>query len=205
MRKLIPGIFIASLLAACYPKGPVYVSELDLVATNYDDSFQFNEQSTFHLINKVAHIDDTNSKTDTTWDGLLLDKVAENMLLRGFESVNSVDDADVALTISVWASTSTNYYYDWYSYWGWGYPGYGPGWGWGYPGGGYTYVYSYTFGTVLIEMSYPQGADYENNTIPVVWTGIINGLVDDSNASINNRINESIDQAFEQSPYIISQ
>jgi uncharacterized sodium:solute symporter family permease YidK len=55
----------------------------------------------------------------------------------------------------------------------------------------------------MIQMAYPDGADLVNQTIPVVWTGLLNGLLDGTTASTQNRIVSGIDQCFEQSPYII--
>ncbi len=204
MRRIIFGGIIAALIVSCYPKGPVYVSDLDLVATDYDDSFNFNDQQTFYLFDTVMHITDNDKNIDRTWDELTLESVEGNMLSRGFTPAEDPLQADVILTISAWSNTSVNYYYDWYSYWGWGYPGYGPGWGWGYPGG-YTYVYSYTFGTVLIEMSYLVDVSDESKEIPIIWTGLINGLLDGSDSSIGDRVESSINQTFEQSPYIQAQ
>ena len=204
MRRIIFGGIIAALIVSCYPKGPVYVSDLDLVATDYDDSFNFSDQQTYYLFDTVMHIVDNQSNIDRTWDDLMLESVEGNMLSRGFTAAEDPLQADVILTISAWSNTSVNYYYDWYSYWGWGYPGYGPGWGWGYPGG-YTYVYSYTFGTVLIEMSYLVDVSDESKEIPIIWTGLINGLLDGSDSSIGDRVESSINQTFEQSPYIQAQ
>jgi hypothetical protein len=38
--------------------------------------------------------------------------------------------------------------------------------------------------------------------VPIVWIGVINGLVEGSQASINARVLTDIDQAFTQSEYL---
>jgi hypothetical protein len=40
------------------------------------------------------------------------------------------------------------------------------------------------------------------NTLPVVWNGILNGLLEGSDASILARVTTNIDQMFKQSPYL---
>ena len=42
------------------------------------------------------------------------------------------------------------------------------------------------------------------DTAPVLWVAGINGLLEGSTSSIVTRITNSIDQAFDQSPYLIS-
>jgi hypothetical protein len=44
----------------------------------------------------------------------------------------------------------------------------------------------------------PSGSD----KIPVVWTGVINGLFEGSEGTITSRIGTTINQAFDQSPYL---
>ncbi len=204
MKKLILGSLVALILGGCYPKGPEYISDLDLVVTNFDDEFDFEEQVNYFLIDTVIHIVEDGSDIDRTYDRQILDLVEFNMNSRGFERVNTVQESDIALAVSAWSSTTVNFVYDWWGYWGPWYPGYGPGWGWGYPGYGWTYAYSYTTGTISIEMSYPEGANQEEMTIPVVWHGYVNGLIAGSQGSIADRIDLNINQAFEQSPYLIS-
>jgi hypothetical protein len=52
----------------------------------------------------------------------------------------------------------------------------------------------------VINFAYPNGA--ENNSMPSVWVAAINGLLDGTDASKVARINNTIDQAFDQSPYL---
>lgn len=205
MKKAFFAIGIAVILAGCYPKGPTYVSDLDLVATDYEKGFDFGSQTEFFVFDTIVHIigEAQNDNISRNYDKRIIKDVRDNMLARGYEEVNTPQQADLVLNISAWTNTTVNYYYGWYDYWGWGYPGYGPAWGWGYPVGGYTYVNSYTFGTILIEMNYPEGANIEEHTIPVVWTGLINGMLSNSSSdNVTSRIDDTIDQTFEQSPYI---
>lgn len=201
MIKFCRLIFLGAILASCYPKGPEYVSDLDLVVTNYDDEFNFGDLNTFFIFDTIVRVGDNYSQSlPYSYDDEVLDRIRQNMLSRGWVEVNTNSQADLVMHTTAWNVTNVTYFYDWYYYWGWGYPGYG-GWGWYYPPG-YTYVTSYTFGTVLMEMAYPAGSNFENETIPVVWTGLVNGLLEGSNAEIEYRIQNGIDQCFTQSPYL---
>jgi len=94
--------------------------------------------------------------------------------------------------------------YCWYCYWGWypgwGYypPAWGPGWGWGYPTD--VICTTYNTGTLVVSMTEPN--DAKENTLPVAWVGILNGLLEGTTTDIGNRITTNINQMFVQSPYL---
>lgn len=56
-------------------------------------------------------------------------------------------------------------------------------------------------GSVLLQMTHPDGMG-GNDNIPVVWTGVFNGLLQGTQESVVQRISQTIDQAFQQSPYL---
>ena len=61
---------------------------------------------------------------------------------------------------------------------------------------------SYTTGTVVLDMIDVDGADEVEETVPIIWNGLINGLVTGSDASVEARIRTNINQAFDQSQYL---
>ena len=61
--------------------------------------------------------------------------------------------------------------------------------------------YSYTTGTVLTAMLDLRNPDTTNGTVPVIWLGALNGVIS-APSSIETRIVQGLDQAFEQSPYL---
>ena len=61
---------------------------------------------------------------------------------------------------------------------------------------------SYTTGTVILDMLDVDGADDVEETFPIVWNAVINGLVTGSDASVEARIRTNINQAFDQSSYL---
>jgi Domain of unknown function (DUF4136) len=184
------GIALVSLLLSCYPHKNIYVDEYDIVGTAPDKQFDFSTHKTYALPDSIILVDGDAYKNkkeciDQTTANLILGQIRMNLDAYGWvEKDTSV--ADIILLPSVFKNTTISYYYD-YAYWGWYYPGYYPGYGWGYPGGA---------------MTYRKGI--EAGSVPVVWTGLINGLLNtgSSTSSVNTRIKKNIDQAFKQSEYL---
>jgi hypothetical protein len=185
------------VLLGCYPQGPEYVDDLDVVLTYFEDDYDFAGKQTYARPDKIVKItgnlrdgDDPVFIPDAT-AALILAQIDANMQDLGYERVDVSADADLLLTPAAWETTTIVYWYD-YWYWWWG--GYYPGWGY-YPG----YVTSYSTGTLIMSLIDP--AVIGSNGDPIVqWTGAINGLLTGSyNAS---RVNKAIDQAFDQSTYL---
>jgi hypothetical protein len=205
MKRLfiIPAL-AGLLLSGCYPDSPDYTEVYDLVVTNHDDAFNFNNVHTFAIPDSVVEItgDEINDPdgdgkpefVDPSTGNVIIKALRENLVAYGWTET-SKDSADVLILPSAMKSTTIVYYYD-YWYYDWWYGGY---YGWYYPGYYPSYSYSYTTGTLFTQMIYPDGVTPDHN-MPVIWTCIVNGLLTGSNT--NSRINSTIDQAFEQSPYL---
>lgn len=211
---------VLAFLGSCYPEGPEYVEELDAVYTNYDPEFNFSDHNTYAMPDSIILIneqnfvvidgDDTPEFVDPAYANVILSQIRDNMTANGWTEVENTDDPDVILLVSATRTTNLYYNYDW-RYWDWWYPGAFSGYGWYYPnyfpgygyGRGYRpgYVSGYRSGTLLIQMAQPSEAGVNNN-VPVAWMSVINGLLEGSTANINNRLVQTIDQAFEQSPYL---
>jgi hypothetical protein len=183
----------------CYPDGAEYYEDTDVVYTNYDDKYDFKSKGTYSMPNQIVKI--TGNKADgeepefvkEPYNSQILAKIEGNMTQLGYTKAAYDPNADAPTTDlvlfpAVWTNTTVYYYYD---YWCWYYPYY-CGWGWGYP----SYS-SYTTGTLLMAMI-ADGDDYVQPTR--VWTAAVNGLL--SGAYNVTRVNNAIDQAFEQSPYL---
>ena len=201
-------LFVA-ILGGCYPKGAEYYEEIDLVYTNYSSEYDFASKNTYAIPDSVVKIND-DSFNDPDGDGkpaflassystVILDELKKNMAANGWTLVNKNANPHVILLPTTMTTTNIYYYYDW-AYWGWWYPGYYPGWGWYYP---YypAYVTGYRSGSVLMQMV--DGAPRPSgDNIPVVWTGILNGLAEGGTANLTARIQTGIGKAFAQSPYL---
>jgi len=204
----ICGLIILSFIG-CTPDGADYIDELDIVYTNYDPTFGFTSKNTFALPNEVIKVDDENAPDDPDYEPEFIDPVYSNAILNsirsnmrnlGYTEVDKSVGPDLIILPSAIQTDQLYFYYDW-SYWGWYYPGYAPGWGWYYPGYFPPTVTRIRTGSVFIQMTDPNNQS-ASDKIPVVWSGVINGLFEGSITSIGNRIASTIDQAFEQSPYL---
>ena len=206
------GIWLG--LVSCYPGHPTNIQQLDLVVTAHDDTVSFSRFGTYVVLDSVVHIDLEDNANDSLLsrenDALILAQVATNMEALGYVEELDPDDnvPDVVLLVGALAVTKDAYVsYGWWPWYGWGYPpGWGccgPGYGWGYPWAPVSTV-RYSVGTLLITMMDPSRPSNGVDTAPVLWVAGINGLLEGSTSDIVTRVTTTIDQAFDQSPYLIS-
>jgi len=197
------GIFLLIILVAgCNPGGPEFIEELDVVYTNYDPDFNFSNNYTYSLPPGVIDISDGEpgdnpEYIEDAFSDAILDDIRENLTSQGWTEVDEMENPDLIILASALQRTSI-YFYD-PGWWWWYYPGWGPGWGWGYPGYFPGYVSDYSTGTVLIQMTDPDGI--VSNEVPVVWTCAMNGLLEGSDQNIISRIDNNIDRAFNHDPF----
>jgi len=198
-----------------------------VAATLYDKAYytpgtganKFEELRTFEVVDTIVHIIATGDEDNMSrkHDEFIIEQVRLNMLKLGFveESNPGVNPPDVSITLS--ALSSEHEVYTWYPYWGWywGYPyknadsdanskkssvAYDYYYPW-YPYGTY---YTYQSASLLMEMVDVARIDPDEEAIPVIWAGIVNGVLEQSQTtSTQNRLSKGIDQCFSQSPYLL--
>lgn len=203
-------------LSGCYPEGPEFVEELDIVYTDFDPDFNFEAQNTYAIPDSIVLIREQNF-TPTNGEDLpdfveaefgnqILDHIRQNMNAIGWTEVEEAEDADVLLLVTATTSTNVTYHYD-PRYWDWYGPGVFPGGGfagggWFYPGFSPVVRSDFRTGTLMIQLADPTEPGVNNN-VPVEWIAVINGLLEGSRTNLQNRIETTIDQAFAQSPYLV--
>lgn len=204
LMKFLSLAAIVVLLTQCYPEGPVYTDELDLVYTNYNPAYDFATKHTFAMPDKIMKIDDNLINGDDptyvkdVYASVMLDKIRQNMLNNGWSQVNIDKNPDVMLTPAAYELTTT-YYYGYGDYWDWWYGGYYPG-DWYYP---YPVTTSYSTGSLIVAMvSTSVDDETADGKRPVLWTFVINGLLEGTTSQFNARVAKGIDQAFTQSQYL---
>jgi hypothetical protein len=194
----LTGVF---LLWGCYPNGPDYIEEMDIVVTKHNENYDFVAKTTYAMPNKIVKITGSLAEGDTPdympdiTASKILAQIEKNMTELGWSKVAIDANPDLLLAPASWETTTISYWYD-YWYWWWG--GYYPMWGWG---GYYPPVYwsSYTTGTLLMNLIDPDLVGANGNPINQ-WSGAINGILTDTyNAT---RVNAAIDKAFTISPYL---
>jgi hypothetical protein len=194
-KKIAFYLLIIGMMVGCYPQGPEYYEDLDLVYTNYDSDFDFGSKGTYYMPDKIVKItgdigaDEGPDFVKEPYNTQILNMIADNMTALGYTRTYDDQEADLLFFPASWTNTTVYY---WYDYWCWYYPWYCGGWGWGYPS-----VSTYTTGTLVMALA-ATGSDYLEPE--KVWTAAVNGLL--SGNYNTSRIEQGIDQAFEQSPYL---
>lgn len=193
---------LVTIMTGCYPGGPEYLDEVDLVFTAYDKEYNFSGKKNYAMPDKIVKITgelvsgSLPTFINATYANPILNRIKDNMARKGYTLVSDTTLADLILfPAAVEVTTTSVNYYDYWGYYGWYYPYYG----WYYP---YPVVTSYSTGTLFMNILDKSGDLTANDKTRVVWTGWINGLLEGSSSSFTPRINKTIDQAFTQSPQL---
>jgi len=209
---ILLGLAVLSPLAtACHPDEPNSAAEFDVVATAHDDTVNFGAIQTYAMPDSVVEIVPPDSVADAqpfnhAFDHQILDGIAAKMAALGYTRLPSYDASnppDVVLTVRGVVLRNTDVYvsYPWWPYWGWwGWPCcYGPGWGVGYP---VVTATQYDVVTVAVDMWDVRRSDLGAMRVPAIWVAALRGLQEGSPADTPARIDEAINRAFAQSPYL---
>ncbi len=200
--------FVAVAFCACQ-KDPS-TSDLHrnyLVYTAHDTATDFASFDTYYLPDSILLIGN-GSKTEYWTDSeaqQIVDKVADYLTAAGYLRASEKSASNLGIQLSYVKQVTYFVGYD-NPYWWWYYPYYwapdywGDWTGWHYP---YSVYYGYTAGSLLIEMVDLEADQSSGKKLPVVWNSFIGGLLT-SNAEVNQeRTIAAVEQAFEQSDYLI--
>jgi hypothetical protein len=190
LMLLLLGLAVG--LYSCYPGEEITAADTDIVATYFDKEADFSTKLTFVIPDEIIRLDENGDPINDPGvnDQLALNRIKSNLIQAGFtEKINpdTLNNRPDVLVIafanqSTWVSGGC--YSSWYS---WYYPYYG----WCYP-----VYYTYDIGTMLIVMIDP------SESRNALWVAALNGILEDTNAGIADRLTDGIDQAFTQSPYL---
>jgi len=195
--KIFSLLALVLLMAGCYPDGPEYIDQYDLVYTNYDSQYDFTAKQTYAIPDKIMKITDglLNGDDPTfikdTYAIPMLNQINKNMSDFGWTKVSKDANPDVVLNPAAYELTTYSY---WYAggYWGWWYGG------WYYP---YPVVTSYSTGSLIVTMTDPNDKSADDKA-RAEWSFIVNGLLEGTSADFTARFTKGINQAFEQSQYL---
>jgi hypothetical protein len=137
----------------------------------------------------------------------LIQQYRINMEKRGFIYTPSNPSAQLGIQLTYVEKTErfVRYYSD--PYWWLDYPGYWPSNSWGnWTGWYYPYPVSYTYTTNalitdIVDLTPVTSVD-DSKPLTIVWSAYIGGPASSSVSFDVKRMQESIDQAFVQSPYL---
>jgi hypothetical protein len=200
-KFLVPAVLIFAGLAACYPVDDDAIEDYDLAITVYDKEYysptsglnKFQEFSTFYMTDTIAHVIEEGKEDDISrkYDEQIIQQVAMNMKEAGYTEVFDLESADLYMTIAYTKTTFENYNF------------YFSGGGWYYPWSSYgMYTTSYDTGSLLMEMIEVSRIDPDELEIPALWAGVVQGIIEETKSNNMDRLTNSIDQCFVQSPYL---
>ena len=211
------ALFGCSLgMTACYPGEIDSAAQTDLVITFHKEDADFQANLTYAMPDSIVDVSvaaGADSTLNHDYDDEILAKVAQTMTALGYSRiVDTTIQADVVVLVSAITVENNVYYtYPWYPYWGWWggwYPYSSPGVGSNYYYPWYpVYTTNFTSGSLFITMIDPDvpPPDTSQGAGQAIWGAVINGMLEGSDPEILARINNSISQAFLQSPYLAIQ
>jgi hypothetical protein len=195
-------------LWACYPGGAETVTDFDSVITQHDRSADFASIHTYALPDSIrdASAGPGALPIDHSQDGEILARVQANLDRLGWRRVDpATASPDVDVLVSAVANRYVSYVsYPFYDGWpGWsGFQGYDGSWGVYYPWAGAVDVVVFDAGSLIIDMLDARNPDPSGKQLRAIWSAAFQGLLAGSTDSLLQRIDQGIDQAFAQSPYL---
>lgn len=207
MKKILLISAVIMMAAACH-KEPYGNDDGEyLVYTTPGKDVDFSPFKTYYLADSLLVIGSGDkpqySQSDNAME--LIERVRNNMENYGYVYTSDRDDADLGIQMTFVVKTERFVKYYSNPYWWLDYPGYWlPGFWGNWCGFYYPYPISYTYSTNalmidMVNLDSPQGKDEK---LEVVWSSYIGGPAGYSLSSDIDRIEDSIDQAFVQSPYL---
>ncbi len=206
-----------------YPAANDQINDFDIVYTSYDEAVNFSLYTTYALPSKIIMINEDTSNATYLEDEnpeqaqLIRSSVERKMQEKGYTliQIDSSNIPDLILNVGILNAEVQGVYADdcsWYNYpyyWNW-YPNWGweIGWTWdSYPCWGYDY-YSYNVGSLTMDLVDVDAtivdacANSNSCTLAVIWKGIVRGLLEGEQNDLNERIQNGVEQAFDQSTYL---
>lgn len=195
---------------ACYPGEIDSASQTDVVLTFHAQGADFAANNTLSMPDSIVDIGVAAggvSSFDHQYDAQILAKIQANFESMGYTFVDPPTQPNAIVLVSgvavdnysAWAA------YPWWGYWGWwgGWApySYSPSSSWYYPWTPVV-VTSYKSGTLFINLVDPDVTPPAAGQATSLWGAALNGMLEGTNSEILSRINNSITQAFVQSPYL---
>ena len=207
MKKLLFVSALALLAFACQ-KEP-YSQDSDgeyLIYTAPAKDVNFADYKTFDIADSVLVIGQKDKPYYSRSNNALalIQSYRTNMEKLGYIYLPSNPDAELGIQLTFVEKTEryVQYYDD--PYWWLDYPGYWPAGYWGnWTGWYYPYPVTYTYTTnALITDMVDLTSENAEGKLEIVWSCYIGGAASYSIRNDVNRMKESINQAFVQSPYL---
>ena len=211
MKKILFFSALALLAFACQKEPNSQDNDREyLVYTSPTKDVNFADYRTFDIADSVLVIGQKDKPyySQSSNALALFQAIRTNMEKLGYIYTPSNPDADLGIQLTYVIKTERFVqYYDNDPYWWLDYPGYWPSNYWGnWTGWYYPYPVSYTYTTNalitdIVDLTPVVSAD-DSKPLTIVWSSYIGGPASASLSYDVQRMKESIDQAFVQSPYL---
>ncbi len=181
------------------------ISSDDVVATYHNPNIAFSGYKTYAMPDSVVLVGDMSGQAtlNLKYQAQVLNSINSNMSSIGYVKKANKDSVDLIILPTIVISSqpyAVNSGYSISSYWGWYEPDWDFDWGWDY--GWDVGTYTYETGTILIQMIDQKNPGNNSKKLNSIWAAYINGIIY-NNENITAAISKDINQAFEQSQYLV--
>ncbi len=208
MKKILLFTAAALMLAACH-KEPYRDSDNEyLVYTSPGKNVDFSQYKTFYIADSLLVIGQRDKPVYSSTQAArnLILSYRTNLEGQGFIFTANAEEADLGVQLTYIIKTERYMQYYDNPYWWLDYPGYWPAGYWG-SWHGYYYprpvIYTYTTNALLADIVNLKTELAEDTPLEILWTSYIGGPAGSSYQNDVKRMQDAIDQAFKQSPYLM--
>ena len=207
MKKILIFSTLALLAVACHKEPYPQDSDAEyLVYTEPAKDVDFADFMTFDIADSLLVIGQSEKPQYSQSNNALalIQAYRINMEKAGYIYTPSNPDADLGIQLTYIIKTERYIqYYNNYPYWWYDYPGYWPSSYWGnWNGWYYPYPVTYTYTTNAFIAEIVDLTREKGGALKVIWSCYIGGPAGYSVQDDVNRMKNSVDQAFAQSPYL---
>ncbi|MFO7256560.1 MAG: DUF4136 domain-containing protein [Bacteroidota bacterium] len=204
LKVVLLMVCVAAMSWGCEPQpDDLKLFDQFVVSTNRDANADFGSYLTYFMQSDTIGLVSNIPNDDTIIVGSyyarpVVNQVKSNLNARGYQSVDSDENPDLA--VKAYVVKDLNIFQDYVYPPGYYYPGYGYYSYYYYPP--YVQTYAYNTGVLVVEI-----IDLKNitpqNEVAVIWTAHLGDVF--SSVDLVQQTIEAIDQAFQQSTYITRQ
>ena len=207
MKRILFFSTLALLAVACHKEPYPQDSDSEyLVYTAPAKDVNFADYQTFDIADSLLVIGQSDKPQYSQSNNALalIQAYRINMEKLGYIYTPSNPDADLGIQVTYIVKTERYVqYYNNDPYWWLDYPGYWPSGYWGnWYGWYYPYPVSYTYTTNAFVAEMVDLNTEEGQALKIIWSCYIGGPAGYSTKDDVNRMKNSVDQAFAQSPYL---
>jgi len=202
MRSLAGWLAVLTLTvlvgAGCHPGEIDEIAELDIVVTFYDETVDFGAFGTYAMEDTIYNLNvlqdpGEEDTLDRRFDAQIIAQVKAEMADRGYALADTSSATDLRIGLGAFDTPGTLVYAN-LPWWGGSSGRWWPSWG----------STDFTEGTLVVLLADWAGRDPATGEFDPLWTGGLDGVLEESRANTSTRLENGIAQMYRQSPYLKS-